>query len=89
MGLDDTFKYVGEVSGSLFGVIGNIGSSVISTSSSATSSGGGSHSTSVVIGLQEQVRELTQQLIDLKHLEKSKEKIEELERRAAQVDGMG
>ena len=31
--------------------------------------------------------ELTKQLLELKHLEKNKDKIEELERRAAQAEG--
>ncbi len=55
-------------------------------SSSSSSSSAAAQSSVVIQGLQEQVRELTSQVIELKHLEKAKEKVEELERRAAQAE---
>lgn len=79
---------------SAIGIIGTIGSSYLRKASSGgggvndeLDQGGSSHGNSAATAaLKEQIRELTKQVLELKHLEKAKDKVEELERRAAEAE---
>jgi multidrug efflux pump subunit AcrA (membrane-fusion protein) len=80
---------------SAIGIIGTLGSSYLRKASSgggggsdeADQLGGSSHGgASSLSALKEQIRDLTKQVLELKHLEKAKGKIEELERRAAEAE---